>query len=69
MSHLDSADTAIRAFNDAGASSPVRLAQYDKQLVFQVIESWADDVDADELPLGVWELRCALLDDLHDLPG
>ena len=68
MSDLHSADDAIRAFNGAGASAPVRLGRPDKELIVQVIDRWAGDVDVEQLPAGVWELRRALLDDLQDLP-
>ena len=69
MSHLDSAADAIRAFNGAGASAPVRLGRDDKEMIARLIDRWAEDADENDLPPGIWGLRCALLDDLTDVPG
>jgi hypothetical protein len=31
-----------------------------------MVPTWAKKVSITELPAGVWDLRCALADDLHD---
>ena len=67
MGRLDDAQNAIRTFNDAGASSPVRLDRSDKAMLVQVIDTWVGEAGQEELPRGIWELRAALLDDLHDI--
>jgi hypothetical protein len=66
---LESAAAAeiVKAFEAGGPSRPVELNQPDKELLFELLEMWAGDVNVDELPAGIWELRCALIDDLHGL--
>jgi hypothetical protein len=66
---LESAAAAgiVKAFEDAGATGPVELSRPDEELLFELLEMWARSVDADELPPGIWNLRCALIDDLHGL--
>ena len=65
MSSIDGAEHVVRAFNAVGASAPVRLGQPEKELVVEVVDRWAADVGADELPDGVWDLRGALVEDLE----
>ena len=64
---LESASAAgiVKAFEDAGAFQPVELNPPDEELLFELLEMWSRAVD--ELPPGIWELRCALIDDLHGL--
>ena len=64
MSSIDGAEQVVRAFNAVGASAPVRLGQPEKELIVEVVDRWAADVGAEELPGGVWDLRNALVDDL-----
>ena len=66
---LESASAAgiVKAFEDAGASQLVELNRADEELLFELLEMWARGVDVGELPPGIWELRCALIDDLHGL--
>lgn len=65
MSSVDGTEQIVRAFNAVGASAPVRLGQPEKELVVEVVDRWAADVGADELPDGVWELRDAIVEDLE----
>jgi hypothetical protein len=46
---------------------PVALNLHDKELLLELLETWTRGVDNDEMPPGIWELRCALIDDLHGL--
>lgn len=64
MSSLEGTEQVVRAFNAVGASAPVRLGRPEKELVIQAIDRWAADVDVEQLPIGVWGLRGALVDDL-----
>ena len=57
----------VEAFENGGASRPVELTRRDEELLFELVEMWVRDVDRGNLPEGVWDLRCALIDDLHDL--
>src|SRR4029077_18352342 len=68
IGHLHGAETAVHAFNAVGASAPVRLGTADKELVASAIDKWAGDIGDDELPTGIWELRCALVEDLAAFP-
>jgi hypothetical protein len=66
MRYLESARPTIEPFEAVGASVPVKLAPTDKELLIEVINVWSNDVTIDGLPPGVWDLRNALHDDLHD---
>lgn len=68
MQHVESADITIRAFENAGSSAAVRLHRSDKEVLVEVIDGWISREPDDELPVGISELRSALLDDLHDVP-
>jgi hypothetical protein len=57
---------AVDAFRAVGASRPVRLRLEDKQTLCQVIDEWMYDVGGGQLPEGIFDLRNALHDDLHD---
>jgi hypothetical protein len=57
----------VEAFEKNGASRSVELTRSDQELLFELLEMWVRDVDRGDLPEGVWDLRCALIDDLHDL--
>jgi len=67
--HLESAANVRKAFEAVGASRAVVFDTYDKQLLVQAIGVWSGNVTVDGLPEGVWELRNALVDDLHDTAG
>ena len=58
----------MRAFNAVGASTPVRLGTPEKELVANAIDGWAGEIGEEELPLGIWALRCGLVDDLAAFP-
>lgn len=66
INHLDSAHATIDAFQAVGASQPVELRRSDKELLIEAINVWSHNVTVDGLPDGVWDLRCSLVDDLHD---
>ena len=66
--HLESARGIIHAFEAVGTSRPVPLTRQDEGLLFDVINEWSRGVTVDGLPAGIWDLRCALADDLHDTP-
>jgi hypothetical protein len=67
MRPLDSFIGARRAFENAGASAPVRLERDEMGGIVQIIEIWMSNVRGPErLPEGIFELRNALVDDLHD---
>jgi hypothetical protein len=69
MRHLESAKPTIAAFEAVGVSRPVALTTEQKRLLIEVIESWGGQVQGgltNGLPEGVFELRNALHDDLHD---
>ncbi len=69
IKHLESARTTIDAFEAVGASRPVRLPLEGKGLLVEAINLWSQNVQVGGLPEGVWDLRCALIDDLHDTAG
>jgi hypothetical protein len=57
----------VASFRNVGASSPVRLTIEEKQQLSIMVESWLEEVgDYNLLPTGIWDLRNALIDDLHD---
>ena len=66
--NLDGADKIRTAFEAVGASRPVPLSRDDQVLLYKAIDLWADSVTVDELPDGIWDLRCALADEFHDEP-
>jgi len=66
IKHLHSADGVRSAFDAAGAPAPVKLAAADKELLIEVINVWMQSVGRDDLPDGIFDLRNALYDDMHD---
>jgi hypothetical protein len=66
IGHLDAARRIVEAFRAVGASRPVDLRRDDEALLADLIDTWSTQVSIERLPPGVWDLRCALLDDLHD---
>ena len=58
----------VAAFQVVGTSEPVRLTQPQKVTLLHVIEVWAGETDGGlpALPEGIFALRNALDDDLHD---
>ena len=63
---IDSAQAAVAAFEAAGAGEAVTLDVDAKWLLVEVIRVWGQDTGLDVLPEGLWRLRTALIDDLHD---
>jgi hypothetical protein len=65
---LEDAGQTIRfAFIAVGASRPVELKLEDAALLVQAIGRWMRRAGGpSELPPGIYELRRALTDDLHD---
>jgi hypothetical protein len=66
LRHDAKARPTIDAFEAVGASRPVRLTREHKALLLDAINVWSTRVTVDGLPPGVWDLRNALDDDLHD---
>jgi hypothetical protein len=66
--HLEAGASTVRAFEAVGASAPVRLERVDVFVLIDVIEEWMKEVGADALPEGVFDLRNALYDDIHNDP-
>ena len=66
--HLDDAAAIRTAFAAVGVSRPVPLSRPDKKVLLEAINEWSRSVTVEQLPRGVWELRCALADELHDDP-
>jgi hypothetical protein len=57
----------VDAFRSVGASRPVPLELPDKQILSVTIEDWIAELGGyTRLPEGIYELRAALIDDLHD---
>jgi hypothetical protein len=55
------------AFRAVGASRPVTLDEADKEALLLVIDEWGAELgDYRELPDGFFDLRNALINDLHD---
>jgi hypothetical protein len=66
--HLEHAEAIRTAFAAVGASRPVPLSRPDKEVLLEAINEWSRSVTVEQLPKGVWELRCALADEVHDDP-
>ena len=67
--HLDSAKPIVDAFEAAGVSRPILFTREQKADLIEFIEFWGSQVQGgltDGLPQGMFELRNALHDDLHD---
>jgi hypothetical protein len=71
LRHLDSAAGIRKAFEDVGATRPVTLSDADRALLYTAVEHWSHRLGSfEDLPAGVWDLRCAIADDMHhDPPG
>lgn len=67
VAHLESAAGIRRAFMAVGASRPVELATEDRGQLIGILNEWSRTAGGyDELPEGLWDLRCVLIDDAHD---
>jgi hypothetical protein len=70
LQHLDSMWEVRKAFEDVGTSRAVALTQQQKSDLLQMIVHWAEGEEGyDRLPEGIFDLRNALHDDLHDAEG
>ena len=71
IKHLDSAKDVTDAFVAVGATRPVELSNDDAGLLLGVINHWASQTPGGYagLPDGVWDLRNAVVDHLHDRAG
>jgi hypothetical protein len=47
----------------------VELERDDVAVLVLLIDAWAERVPIDDLPARLWELRCALHDELSDSAG
>lgn len=56
----------VASFENAGVARPVALSLEDEWAVLDLLEAWAQRVPISELPAGIWDLRCALTDEMHD---
>ena len=64
---LDWMRDVLRAFDNVGTSRPVQLTQDQKRDLLKVIVHWSNEEGGyDRLPEGIFDLRHALHDDLHD---
>jgi hypothetical protein len=66
--NLAGADKIRTAFEAVGAARPVPLSRDDQVILYKAIDAWSNSVTVDELPDGIWELRCALADEFDDEP-
>jgi hypothetical protein len=66
--HLESAQPIVTEFEAVGVSQPVPLTLEQKGTLIELIEFWATQTrfGLKGLPEGMFELRNALHDDLHD---
>jgi hypothetical protein len=53
----------VHAFEDIGASSPVALGPEAEEVLTNEIDLWVLETSIVNLPAGIWDLRCALIDD------
>jgi hypothetical protein len=66
--HVDSAQSIVAAFEAVGTSRPVVFTVEQKALLIELIEFWGNQTrfGLKALSEGMFELRNALHDDLHD---
>src|SRR4051794_24763614 len=64
INSLEGTEQVVSAFTAVGASAPVNLGRTEKVLLVEMIDRWAADIGTEQLPVGVWDLKCALVDDL-----
>ena len=67
LTHLDSIGDLRRTFENVGTSRPGHLTTEQKCDLLQIILHWGGEEGGyDRLPDGIFDLRNALHDDLHD---
>ena len=69
LGNFASAAGIVQAFESAGPGAPVELERDDVAVLVLLIDAWAERVPVDDLPGRLWELRCALHDELSDSAG
>jgi hypothetical protein len=57
------AATAVDAFEQVGVSNPVTLSAEAEQLLTQEVDLWVLEAGIPGLAEGIWDLRCALIDE------
>jgi hypothetical protein len=57
------AAAAVDAVEQVGASNPVTLSAEAEQLLTQEVDLWLLETGIPGLPEGIWDLRCALIDE------
>jgi hypothetical protein len=53
----------VTKFRDSGTSAPITLSDEEKTWLRSLIDRWAHQLGIDELPEGVWEVRCVITDE------
>ena len=67
LGNADMDRAIIKRFEDVGATRPVTLDLNQKPYLLSLIEHWSTDSGGyDGLPQGLFQLRNALIDDLHE---
>lgn len=66
LRRADDAEGVCKAFENVGATRPVTLTIEQKALLLRVLEDWALTSSFDRMPAGLFGLRNALHDDLHN---
>jgi hypothetical protein len=68
FSHLDSMRQVLEKFDAVGTTQPVELTTAEKGNLVACIDFWSGQIAGgfDAMPEGLFELRNALHDDLHD---
>lgn len=61
--HLGSAKPIVDAFEAVGTTRPVVLTEEQRGQLGGLLNFWAQQVHVPGLPEGVWDLRCALVDE------
>ena len=62
---IDSAKSIRDGFDGVGASTTVELSRGDKAILVELLNFWSTEVSVAKLPEGIWDLRNALVEDLH----
>jgi hypothetical protein len=68
FSHLDSMQQVRERFDGVGTTQPVELTTAEKGNLVACIDFWSSKIEGgfEGMPEGLFELRNALHDDLHD---
>lgn len=63
LRRLDSTAGIVAAFEAVGATRPVELTVEQRAELAGLLNFWMNQVQVDGLPEGVYDLRCALVDE------